>query len=214
MSASDDSSRRKRVIGLVGGMGSGKSSVSALLQQRGGYLISADELGHEALRQPEVIERVVGRWGAGVLDEGGNVDRRKLGRIVFSEACELKALEGLVFPYIERRIREEVGKAERLAQARFVVLDAAIMLEAGWADACDSIVFVHVPRSERLRRLGAQRGWTEAELAAREDAQLSVAEKISRADYVLDNSGPPEETAKQIEDLLDQLKLDRSEVHC
>ena len=133
---------------------------------------------------------------------------------MFSEACELKALEALVFPYIERRIREEVGKAERLAQARFVVLDAAIMLEAGWADACDCIVFVHVPRSERLRRLGTQRGWTEEELMARESAQLPVADKISRADYVLDNSGSAEETAEQIEDLLDQLKLDRSEVHC
>src|SRR5713226_800092 len=107
MSAGDDRMvGRKRVLGLIGGMGSGKSSVGALFERRGGYLISADELGHEALQQPALIERVVAR--------------RRLGRIVFADPAELRALEDLVFPYIEPRIREEIHKAETLPEARFV----------------------------------------------------------------------------------------------
>ena len=209
MSAGDDRTfGRKRVIGLIGGMGSGKSSVGALLERRGGYLISADELGHEALRQPALVERVVARFGAAILDERGAVDRRKLGRIVFADPAELRALEVLVFPYIERRIREEIHKAESLPEARFVVLDAAIMLEAGWAKACDAIVFIHVPEAVREERLAQQRGWTREEVQARQRAQISVADKISRADYVLDNSGSAEETAQQIEDLISRMNLD------
>jgi dephospho-CoA kinase len=209
MSAGDDRMfGRKRVLGLIGGMGSGKSSVGALLERRGGYLISADELGHEALRQPDLIERVVARFGAAILDERGVVDRRKLGRIVFADPAELRALEDLVFPYIERRIREEIRKAETVPGARFVVLDAAIMLEAGWDQACDAIVFVHVPEAVREERLARQRGWTREDVKARQRAQLPVADKISRADYVLDNSGSTEETAQQIEDLISRMNLD------
>jgi dephospho-CoA kinase len=209
MSAGDDRMfGRKRVIGLIGGMGSGKSSVGALLERRGGYLISADELGHEALRQPALIERVVARFGAAILDERGVVDRRRLGRIVFADPAELRALEDLVFPYIEPRIREEIHKAESLPEARFVVLDAAIMLEAGWDKACDAIVFVHAPEAARKERLAQQRGWTREEVQARQRAQLPVADKISRADYVLDNSGSAEETAQQIEDLISRMNLD------
>jgi dephospho-CoA kinase len=189
-------------------MGSGKSSVGALLQRRGGYLISADELGHEALRQCDLIERVAACFGAGILDENGAVDRRRLGRIVFADLAKLRALEELVFPYIERRIREEIQKAEDSPGARFVVLDAAIMLEAGWAKACDAIVFIHVPEAQREERLARQRGWTREEVQARRRAQLPVADKISRADFVLDNSGSEEETAQQIEDLISRMNLE------
>jgi dephospho-CoA kinase len=82
------------------------------------------------------------------------------------------------------------------------VLDAAIMLEAGWNRWCDRIVYVHAPRAVRLQRLAKQRRWTEKEVAARETAQMSLSEKISRADIVLDNSGTPEETAAQVNELL------------
>jgi dephospho-CoA kinase len=195
---------RRCVLGLVGGMGSGKSAVAAELVRRGARLVSGDALGHEALKQAGTRDLVVKRWGPEVLDAQGEVDRRKLGAIVFGDPQERKALEDLVFPFIERGLREQIAAAP----AELVVLDAAIMMEAGWDRACDKIVFVYAPREMRLRRLAAQRGWSAKEVEARESAQLSLTEKASRADYAIDNSGPPAQLARQVDDLLGRLRSD------
>src|SRR4051794_41100098 len=96
------------VIGLIGGIGSGKSRVAAEFARRGAKVISGDELGHEALRQPEILDRIVRRWGRDLLNEKGEVDRRRLGAIVFADVKELRLLEALVHPWIGKRLREEV----------------------------------------------------------------------------------------------------------
>ncbi len=192
----------KLVIGLLGGMGSGKSTVSAAFAQRGGRIISGDALGHEALRQPEVRKEIVHRWGADVLDARGDVDRRKVSALVFTDSAQRRALEAMVFPWIERRIREEIAAANADPDATFIVLDAAIMLEAGWNNVCDWLVYVDAPREVRLRRLADQRGWNEQEVEARERAQMPLADKVSRADFSLDNSGPPDAVAGQVDELL------------
>jgi len=188
----------KPVVGLVGGMGSGKSRVAAEFARRGARVISGDELGHEGLRQPEIRDQVVGRWGPGVLDGDGHIDRRKLGGLVFADPAERRALEGLLFPWIERRFQEEIEAAKKDAAVPVVVLDAAIMLEAGWSRVCDRLVYIHAPRDVRLRRLAGQRGWTPKEVTARESAQMSLTEKASRADVAVDNSGSPGQLARQV----------------
>ncbi len=86
-------------LGIVGGIGSGKSAVADAMRQLGGHLINADQLGHDALRQPDIQAKLVARWGKDILDDQGNPDRKKIGRIVFAAANELRALETLVFPY-------------------------------------------------------------------------------------------------------------------
>jgi dephospho-CoA kinase len=192
----------KPVIGLIGGIGSGKSRVAEAFVRRGARVISGDRIGHEALRQPDVREQVARRWGRGILDAAGEVDRRKLGAAVFADPAQRRELEALVFPWIGRRIREEVAAAQDDAAAALVVLDAAVMLEAGWNNVCDRIVYVHAPRAERLRRLAAQRGWGAKEVAARENAQLSLTDKVTRADHAVDNSGPPERITQQVDVLL------------
>jgi dephospho-CoA kinase len=192
----------KFIIGLVGGIGSGKSRVADEFRKHGAAVISGDTLGHEALRQPEIREQVVARWGREVLDGQGEVDRRKVAKIVFANPSERRALEDMLFPWIERRIREQVGAAQADPAVRLVVLDAAIMMETGWDRVCDRIVFVDTPREARLRRLAEQRGWSTGEVEAREAAQLPLKEKAGRADVVLDNAGPPEHLARQVEALL------------
>ncbi len=197
----------KPIIGLLGGIGSGKSTVAAAFTRRGGRLIVADTLGHEALRQPDIRDRIVQRWGRGVLDATGEVARRALGKIVFADGEERKALEGLTFPWIEWRCREEIAKADADPEASFVVLDAAVMLEAGWNNVCSRLVYIDVPRGDRLARLAAQRGWDAKEVEAREAAQWPLADKAARADAVLDNSGPPEAMEGQVEELLRRWKI-------
>lgn len=196
------SPQAKPVIGLVGGIGSGKTTVAAAFGRHGGKVISGDQLGHEALGQPDVEAVVRRRWGDGVLHPDGSVNRRRLGARVFAEPAELRELEQLVFPWIERRIREEIAAARADPAVAFIVLDAAVMLEAGWNKVCDWLVYIDVPRPQRLQRLRQQRGWSEEEVSARERAQLATTEKAARADFSVDNSGPPEQTARQVDELL------------
>src|SRR5438128_11915339 len=103
--------KSKIVVGLVGGIGSGKSSVAAAFAERGARVVSGDRAGHEALRQQEIRQRVVERFGPGVLDAQGQIDRRRLGAIVFADAGERQALEAIVFPFIEQRLGGDITAA-------------------------------------------------------------------------------------------------------
>jgi dephospho-CoA kinase len=197
----------KPVVGLIGGMGSGKSLVASLFAARGARVISGDELGHEALRQPAIKERLVERWGTEILDDHGNVDRRRVAGIVFADPAERRALEELVFPWIERRLGEEIAAAQKDPASRLIIVDAAIMIESGWSKHCDRLVYVQAPAEVRLRRLAETRGWTPAEVRAREQAQMPLEDKAKRADAILDNSVSAEATAEQVDRLLRQWKL-------
>lgn len=193
---------RKPVVGVVGGIGAGKSAAAAAMARRGGAVIDADRLGHAALEQPEVRRQLVARWGERVLKPDGSANRRAIAGIVFNNPPELRALEGMVFPYIGRRAREEIVKAQADPAVRFVVLDAAVMLEAGWAEACDRIVYVEAPRDVRLARLAARSGWTADEVTARELAQMPLEEKKAQSAAVVVNDGSPARLREQVDELL------------
>jgi dephospho-CoA kinase len=189
-------------LGIVGGIGSGKSLVANCMQKFGGHLINADLLGHEALVKPDIRASLVERWGRGILNAEGNPDRKNIGRIVFADPVELRALESLVFPYIEKRILDEIEHARTLPGVEFIILDAAIMIETGWHRHCDKIVFVEAARETRLKRLQEKRGWTEKELHRREQAQMPLEEKKRHADAVIVNDAEPDKVVSQVQDLL------------
>jgi len=197
---------RKPIIGIVGGIGSGKSRVAEAFAAHAGHVIAGDPLGHEALRQPDTLKLVANRWGRDILDEEGQVVRRRLGEIVFNDDDERAELQKIVYPYIERRVKEEIAAAQVMPAIAFIMLDAAVMLEAGWNNICDSLVYVDVPRAERLRRLQSQRAWTADELTRREAAQWPVERKKALADWVIDNSGSVEQMEIQVALIVDQLK--------
>jgi dephospho-CoA kinase len=194
----------KPVVGIVGGIGSGKSVVAELLRKQNGYLVSADQLGHEALRQTDIRASVVARWGKEILNEDGQADRKKIGKIVFAEPEELRFLESLVFPYIEKRIWQEIARAEGQPAVKFIILDAAIMMETGWHRFCYKTLFVDAPREIRLARLEASRGWSEKELNRREMAQMPNEEKKRRADVIILNDEGVEKVARQVQAALEQ----------
>jgi dephospho-CoA kinase len=179
--------------------------VAETLESLGCHLIDADQLGHEALQQPAIREQVVKHFGAAILDANGEINRRRLAAIVFADAVERQTLEGFVFPYIGGRIREEIDHGRQDVNARGIALDAAIMMETGWNKKCDFIIYVDVPREQRLERIRQRRGWTVKDLEGRERAQLSPEEKRARADAIVDNSGSLEATRIQVEELFQRL---------
>jgi dephospho-CoA kinase len=181
------------VIGLTGGVASGKTAVADLLAERGFAVIDADSVGHQVLLEPAVQRKLVERFGPGVLAGEGlaaaggpRIDRKALGAIVFADPDARRALEAIVHPLMRARFLEAIER-ERGA-ARPVVLDAAILLEAGWDDLCDFVVFVESPLSERMRRAGADRGWAAETFNSREAAQWPCEEKRRRAGFVIENS--------------------------
>jgi dephospho-CoA kinase len=192
----------KWVIGLIGGIGSGKSQVAAAFARHGARVIAGDQLGQAALRDPDIRTRVAERWGDAILDERGEIDRRRLAAIVFADSAELKALEAITHPWIRERIRADIAEARNDPRVPLIVLDAAIMLEAGWNKVCERLIYIEAPRAVRLQRVARQRGWSEKEVQAREQAQLPLTEKVVRADHKLDNSTSLEHLHRQVHDLL------------
>ena len=186
------------MIGLVGGIGSGKSAVAARLETLGAFVIDADKVGHALLGQRPVRERVVEKFGPQILDpnvpEGEEpvIDRRALGAIVFADPAARKALEAIVHPRMRHTFEKAIARVTRQGVAAAVVLDAAILYEAGWDKLCDLVRFVDAPRDVRLARLASQRGWDEATLTTREKAQWALVEKRGRADAEVSNADDPE----------------------
>jgi len=173
----------------------------------GGHLIRADQLGHDALREPDIRAKLVERWGNTILNDHGEIDRRAVGHLVFADAGELRALEALVFPFIEKRILEEIARARANSGVKFIILDAAILYETGWHRHCDKVLFVDAPRPLRLTRLKEHRGWTEEDVVRREAVQMPNEEKKSRADAILLNDAAPEKVVSQVQDALVRWKM-------
>ena len=190
-------SKKKPVIGIVGGIGSGKSTVADELAALGCLLIDADEIGHALLSEPQVLRQLRRRWGEGIFDSHRKVDRHSLGEIVFADASELSALNGILHPLIRSRIEEWITEAYRRKDVVAVVLDAAVLFEAGWDDLCTHLIFVASSPRRRLERVRLQRGWDEENWKVRENFQNSLDKKQEMCDYTIDNSSSESHLAEQ-----------------
>lgn len=178
------------IIGLVGGVASGKSAVAAALARRGAVVFDADQLAHRVLDEPEVRDALVARWGPEVLDPHGRISRPAVAQRVFGVGvapAEREFLEETVHPRIRQRIEAAIRQLPD-AGTPAVVLDAPLLFEAGWAAICQAVLLVDAPLELRTARAAA-RGWSPEELARREATQLPIEEKRRRSTHVIDNSG-------------------------
>ena len=188
------------VIGLVGGIGSGKSAAADAFEKLGCVVSDSDKAVREVLTRPEVAERLVEWWGRGILDSENRVDRKKVADIVFRDDFERRRLEGLVHPLV-RESRETLIARARERGAKGVIIDAPLLFEAGVDAECDAVVFVETPKDLRLARVRG-RGWDEAELDRRENAQMGLEEKRRRSDYVVVNHGTLDELESRVAKVL------------
>lgn len=181
------------VIGVIGGVASGKSEATRRLEQLGARVIHADAIGHEVLRDPQVIESLRTRFGDGIVDGAtGDVDRVKVALLVFGQDAGATAnrrfLESVVHPRIRTRIGELLDDAMADKGLRAIVLDVPLLIESGWVERCDHVLLIDTPATMRRARAIA-RGWTAQQFADRESSQLDLEAKRRAATVTIDNSG-------------------------
>jgi dephospho-CoA kinase len=193
---------RPKILGLLGGVASGKSAVATHLARLGAGILDADRAAHEVLTWPEVLQDIRQRWGDRAIGNDGTVDRKALAAIVFAPPpagqVERDALEQITHPRIGQYMAQQM-QALLTANVPAIVVDAPLLLRAGWDKSCDRLIYVDAPREVRLAR-AQTRGWSEEDFSAREAAQESLDAKRAMADVVIDNSGSQQETFRQIEE--------------
>jgi len=197
------------VIGLLGGIASGKSTVAQMFASLGAAVIDADRTGHEVLELAPIQRKVRQRWGAEVLDPHGRVDRKKLAARVFADKKETAHLVDMVHPSILRRMKQEKARIQREGRAKAVILDAALLLEAGLVEWCDVLVFVDAERRLREERVRQQRQWNPGELAKRARLQIAPTHKKRLADFVIDNNGSRRAALAQVRKCFQSLTVYR-----
>lgn len=203
------------VVGLTGGIASGKSFVAQCLEELGAQRIDADHVAHEVLQDKKVIDRIVDQWGTKLLCDDGQIDRKQLGGVVFggSDDSELDRLESIVHPEIRVRIHREMESLKASAKVELLVLDIPLLFEGEYDEHCDYVIFVDANPEIRMQR-AKLRGWDDGELAKRESRQLPVEEKKLRSDVVVDNSGSKESTARQLADFCQSLDREIPKSFC
>ena len=192
------------VIGLTGGIGTGKSEAARQLEELGALIISADQVGHEAYTvNTEAWEQVVATFGNGILQDDKEIDRRKLGGIVFSDPSQLKKLNQIMHPRMARIVSDKI-EAFRGQGVDTVVVEAALLFEAGWDSLVEEVWVTDASEEIIIGRLRERNGLSEEEAKKRINSQMDRMERIGRSDFVINNSGDMAELGPTIKELWDR----------
>ena len=176
------------IIGLTGSIGSGKSTVRALLEGKGAAVIDADVVGHEVYMQgSEVWNKIIAAWGREILSTDGEIDRKKLGEVVFESPEELKRLNEIVHPVMKETVQSQLMELKK-ENTPAVVLEAALLIEAGWNDLVDEVWLVTADRNIATKRLIHNRGLTEQQASMRLERQMPIEEKAKYSDIIIENN--------------------------
>lgn len=190
------------VLGLLGGIAAGKSTVAAAFAAHGLVHLDADAVARDASRAPDVLARIAAGFGPQFVRDGA-LDRAAMGALVFRDAAARRRLEAILHPVVRARLLADLAAAK--ARGESVLLDVPLLLENGLIDQCDHVVFVHASDATRAARAAA-RGWSAGELAAREAAQAPLDEKRARAGFTVDNDGDLATMRAQVAAVLDALR--------
>ncbi|MFA5794413.1 MAG: dephospho-CoA kinase [Candidatus Brocadiia bacterium] len=197
------SKRFLTVIGLSGGIASGKSKVGELLEKKSGLLIDADKIGHKVI-QLGPVKKILRSWlGSGVFDADGSVDHDKLAAAVFGSVKNVRRMNKIVHPLIKKEIVNIIARSKsgNPGRKKFIILDAALLMEAGLDAVCDTLIFVEAPKDIRRMRVSESRGWNKGELARRERFQMSLKLKEGKSNFVIHNNGSLKDLFCQVNEI-------------
>jgi dephospho-CoA kinase len=205
------------VIGIVGGVGAGKSTLCRwMVNHTQVGLIDGDRTGHDALLQPDVIIMISERFGQDVLNAEHQIERRILGAKVWGNSPDKiqarQDLNHILHPQMEQQFEALIQQYQADLTKDVILFDAAIMLDVGWDRFCDRIVFLETLMIDREARVKVQRAWSKDDLVAREQSQLSLDEKKSQSDFIIDNTGSLENAGQQFLDFIQSLKTNTNDI--
>ena len=199
-----------RVIGVTGGIGSGKSTVSRILKDLGAFVIDADKISREIVHKgSEALKELAEYFGEGILDADGALDRRKLSAIVFEDCGKLQALNNITHKYISKRIIIDLETLKGKEVSDIVAIDVPIPVKDGFLDVADEVWVVIADKETRLKRIMERSGLTVEEASGRISSQMSDEEFIKLADEVIYNNGPIEELEKSVAKLFINTRTSR-----
>ena len=197
--------KRKPIIGILGGIGSGKSTVAAEFAKLGCKVIDADEIAHELLEQFEVRQGIVGLFGEGILDSAGKIDRQKLAGVVFADALRLSSLNNIIHPLVLKRAEELIELYKLRAAIKAIVLDIPLLVEVGWDKRCDKLIFIECRRHIRVDRVKKLGVFDENQLKIRENFQISLDKKAKLADNIVDNNSDFSALVRQVANIFSHI---------
>ncbi len=187
----------KPVIGILGGIGSGKSTVAAEFAKLGCKVIDADKIAHELLDSKSVKEKIVGLFGKAVLGSSGRIEHKKLAGVVFTSRDKLASLNRVIHPLVLARAEELIEQHNRQNQVKAIVLDMPLLVEVGWNRRCDRLIFVDCEQKIRAER-AKKKGFDKKQIKIRENFQISLDNKANLADNTIENNSDFSAIAKQV----------------
>ena len=177
----------KPIIGIIGGIGSGKSAVAAEFAKLGCKVIDADKIAHELLNKDNVKEKIIDFFGPAILNSAEEIDRRKLAEIVFADAEKIAWLNGIIHPLVIERAEELIKKYNSQKNVKAIVLDMPLLVEVGWHKKCNQLIFIDAKQEIRAKR-AQKMGFDKKQLKIRENFQISLDNKRNLTDNIIENN--------------------------
>ncbi len=197
----------KPIIGILGGIGAGKSTVAVEFAKHGCAVIGADNIAHEVLETDTIKKKVVDLLGRGILDPSGRIDHSKVADIVFADGNSLRALNNIIHPPVLEQVEGLLQRYEADSQVCAIVLDMPLLAEVGWTQYCDCLVFVECDQEIRMERIRKKWAFNEQQIRNREKFQISLDKKARLADNMVNNNSDFSAIVRQVADIFSGLKF-------
>jgi dephospho-CoA kinase len=189
------------IVGLTGGIASGKTTVRKMFEKLGAYTLDADELSHKTLHQKDVYQRLLEHFGNGILDKDKKIDRKRLGKIVINNKKELKFLESVVHPKIAEMRNAFIENVKKKDKDAVIIYDVPLLYEKKMKNMFDTIIMVYVDRKTQIKRIMERNKISEEGAEKRLKLQMDIEEKKKKAQIIIDNGGTLDNTFKQVKNI-------------